>query len=290
MNFIRLCTLLLVLLFTVPKVAFADHKYPRNLSANGPWKTNLQYMTGTARSDLLINDRGRKLAVDQAGVPTLIEIDGVLRAYFQWAPTGDDTIQFFDHIGYSDLSNGRWSEPQIITIDHDQRQRHEYPFDPTVVALTEGGYRLYFTQNETRRAGPNNKMTLGSAFSEDGVNFVMEPGDRLKLEDTKINDCAVIFFNGLWHLIAPNHDKMGEGYYATSQDGLSFERQDDLFMSGGAWLGNMVEHRGAVYFFGTGFTLKTRDFKTWQRAQRSRMADPGVAIFDGKVHVLAVGM
>ena len=48
--------------------------------------------------------------------------------------------------------------------------------------------------------------------------------------------------------------------------------------------------RGEVYFFGTGFTLKTKDFKRWERVQRNRMADPGVAISNGKLHVLSVGM
>jgi hypothetical protein len=275
---------------TVPHLALSDHIYPRNLSANGPWKTNLQYITGRAQGDLPVTDRNRKMVIDQAGVPALIDMDGVLRAYFQWAPTKDDTIQYFDHIGFSTLENGRWSSPQIINIDFDRRRAHTYPFDPTVVALPQGGYRLYFTQNESRRAGPSNKMTLGSAYSEDGVNFAIEPGHRLKLDDRRINDCAVIYFDGKWHLISPNHDKMGEGYYATSEDGLTFERQDDLFMSGGAWLGNMVEHRGAVYFFGTGFTLKTKDFKRWERVQRNRMADPAVAISNGKLHVLSVGM
>ena len=55
-------------------------------------------------------------------------------------------------------------------------------------------------------------------------------------------------------------------------------------------MGNMVEHRGEVYFFGTGFTLKTKDFKRWERVQRNRMADPGVAISNGKLHVFSVGM
>lgn len=286
----RLALLFLVLLSAGPNVALSDHIYPRNLSANGPWKTNLQHITAGVRGDLQVSDRNRRLAVDQAGVPALIEMNGVVRAYFQWAPTADDTIQFFDHIAYSDFDNGRWSAPQIISIDYERGRAHKYPFDPTVVALPEGGYRLYFTRNQSRRAGPSNKMTLGSAYSADGVTFSTEPGDRLKLDDRRINDCAVIFFDGKWHLISPNHDKMGEGYYAISDDGLTFERQDDLFMSGGAWLGNMVEHDGAVYFFGTGFTLKTRDFKTWEKVQRNRMADPGVAISGGKLHILSVGM
>ncbi len=290
MRIIPLLVLATGLLITAPTPALADHKMPKNLTANGPWKTNLQYMTGSVRGDLSVNDRGRKLAIDQAGVPTLIEVNGSLRAYFQWAPTADDTIRFFDHIGYSDLKNGRWSKPEIITIDYDERRPHTYPFDPTVVALESGGYRLYFTRNQQRRAGPSNKMTIGSAYSKDGINFAIEPGERLKLEDRRINDCAVVFFHGLWHLIAPNHDRMGQGYYATSKDGLTFERQDNLQMNGGAWLGNMIAHNDAVFFFGTGFTLKTRDFKTWERVQRNRMADPGVAIFDAKVHVLAVGM
>ena len=63
-----------------PMTASADHKMPRNLSANGPWKTNLQWVTGKASRGFKIDDRSRSLAVDQAGVPALIKAEEGLRA------------------------------------------------------------------------------------------------------------------------------------------------------------------------------------------------------------------
>ncbi len=103
----------------MPVTANADHKMLRNLSANGPWKTNLQWVKGKAIRGFKIDDRGRSLAVDQAGVPAPIGVEEGLRAYFQWAPTDESTIRFFDHIGYSDLVDGRWTAPQIVTFDAD---------------------------------------------------------------------------------------------------------------------------------------------------------------------------
>ena len=58
----RLALLFLVLLSAGPNVALSDHIYPRNLSANGPWKTNLQHITAGVRGDLQVSDRNRRLA------------------------------------------------------------------------------------------------------------------------------------------------------------------------------------------------------------------------------------
>ena len=274
-----------------PMTASADHKMPRNLSANGPWKTNLQWVTSKASRGFKIDDRSRSLAVDQAGVPALIKVEEGLRAYFQWAPTDESTIRFFDHIGYSDLIDGRWTSPQIVTFDADfsSRDRHKYPFDPALVRLDDGRYRMYFTRNNSAARPPVRDFSIGSAISDDGVFFRIEPGDRIKLDDGPINDCSVIFFDGLWHLISPDHTNIGVGFYATSQDGLTFERQENLFFEGGAWLGNMIEHEGEVFFVGTGFTLKTNDFAGWQLVDRNRFADAGAALFNGEIHVLSVG-
>lgn len=266
----------------------ADHKFPRDLSNNGPWKTELTWLTSSEKSGFKVDPKSGELSVAQAGVPTLAVVNGTLRAYFQWAPTDSRNLENFDHIGYSDFSDGAWSFPKSITVDYDLRRPLNYPFDPTVVALPEGGFRLYFTSNNSEKRGLKSNLSIGSATSADGVNFAREPGDRLKLDGKRINDCAVIYFDGIWHLIAPNHDQPGVGYHATSNDGLTFERQEDLLQSGGAWLGNMVERNGEVYFYGTGFTLKTLDFKRWKVVQNHRLADPGAAFFEGKMHVMYV--
>ena len=107
--------------------------------------------------------------------------------------------------------------------------------------------------------------------------------------------CSVIFFDGLWHLISPDHTNIGVGFYATSQDGLTFERQENLFFEGGAWLGNMIEHEGEVFFVGTGFTLKTNDFAGWQLVDRrpspsELLGDLGVEPLQGVEVVPLIGV
>lgn len=285
----RLLFASLLTCFLQATLVSADHRYPRDLSKNGPWKTELTWLTASERSGFKINQNSAEIAISQAGVPTLAVVDGSLRAYFQWAPTDDENIKYFNHIGYSDFHDGVWSLPKPIEVDFDSRNPLNYPFDPTIVPLTEGGFRLYFTSNNAEKRGSKSNLSIGSATSADGVNFTREPGNRLQLDGKRINDCAIIYFNGKWHMIAPDHDQPGVGYYATSNDGLTFERQDDLFQSRGAWLGNMVERDGVVFFYGTGFTLKTSNFQRWQVVQRHRLADPGAAFFDGKMHVMSVG-
>ncbi len=285
---LRFLTISVLFLFTQAYAAQADHKFPRDLSRNGPWKTKLNWMTTTDRDNFKIHRKSGKTVVSQAGVSTLAVVDGRLRAYFQWAPTGDQNEKYFDHIAYVDYLDGNWSSPEIIEIDIDKENPRGYPFDPTIVPLPKGGFRLYFTVNNATQRGSKD-LSIKSAISSDGISFVLETGDRLKLDGQSINDCAVIFFDDLWHLIAPNHDKAGVGYYATSPDGVTFERQDDLYHPGGAWLGNMVRHDNTVYFFGTGFTLRTSDFRRWELVQKHRLADPGVALFEGEMHVITVG-
>ena len=81
MNF-RFCgaTVCLLMAILTPVTANADHKMPRNLSANGPWRP-AQWVTGKASRGFK-STTASSLAVDQAGVPALIEVEEELRAYF----------------------------------------------------------------------------------------------------------------------------------------------------------------------------------------------------------------
>jgi hypothetical protein len=80
----------------------------------------------------------------------------------------------------------------------------------------------------------------------------------------------------------------GSAYHATSKDGLSFARVDDVSLGDDSrWLGNAQSDGKTITFFGTGhgvFTATSTDGVTWQPAGRFTVqgADPGaVAAKDG---------
>ena len=66
-----------------------------------------------------------------------------------------------------------------------------------------------------------------------------------------------------------NGPQPGVGYHATSTDGLTFARQDDVRVDGPrAWLGNAQSDGDGIHFFGTGpqgvWTATSQDGQTWR--------------------------
>jgi len=81
----------------------------------------------------------------------------------------------------------------------------------------------------------------------------------------------------------------GNGYHATSRDGLKFERAADVKLAGeNRWLGNVQSDGGQLVFFGSGpgpWPVTSADGVTWKPASSSVRvpgADPGaVKLRDG---------
>jgi hypothetical protein len=89
-------------------------------------------------------------------------------------------------------------------------------------------------------------------------------------------------------MITPSHNRDGKGYYATSNDGLTFIRKNDVRVKvKGDWLGNIVIQDGDVYFFGTGFVAKTNNFNDWEVISKHRLQDPAVIFSKGKTIVVS---
>jgi len=239
---------------------------------------------------------------ERAGVATLARMkDDRLIAAFQSFPADDP--KNFDRVAvrFSGDEGRTWTPPQPIVMA-DLEADLMRPFDPTLVVLPDGRVRLYFTSNRTRdlrRSMP----AIYSAISDDGVNYRFEPGVRFAVEGRMVIDCAVTLHGGSFHLIVPDNGAAGEpgrgaaprsaagrGYYAVSQDGLTFTRQQDLVMprAENRWLGNLVSDQNRLYFFGTGpgpwplVSVNGRQWSSEPKAFRIQGADPAaVKLKDG---------
>ena len=272
-------SLIALFLILIPFQASSDHWGKPKIDGPGPWEENLSTASVKGMS-FEIGKKGQ-LLIRQAGVANLLEYKGVPRVYFQWLPTVNNLHSNFDHVAFMDLRNEKWSAPRVVNIPFADKPK-KYPVDPTVVKLPNGDLRMYFTS--VRKKG----TFIGSAISSDGFNFLIEKGKRLKEDNVDFKDCAVVFYKEKWHMITPSHNGDGQGFYATSSDGLNFTRESDVRVKAkGDWLGNMVITGGEVYFFGTGFVAKTNNFNDWELTSKHRLQDPAAIFFKDKTIVVS---
>jgi hypothetical protein len=192
-----------------------------------------------------------------------------------------------------------------------------FPFDPTLVPLPDQRIRLYFTSALGRRLDLN-PPAIYSAVSANGVDFVVEPGVRFGIAGRQVIDSAVVLHRGVYHLFAPDNGPVGPpprpggppaipgqgpprsvGYHATSADGLTFTRDDDVRVDGARrWLGNAQSDGDVIRFFGTGgpgtpgiWTATSADGRGWQleaAGLRVPGADPGAVKGRDGAWILAV--
>jgi hypothetical protein len=286
-----------------------------NRSRPGPWDNDvLVYRVPVDR--LAAPER---LAVfPRAGVPTIARMaDGRLIAAHQHFP--EDRDEDFDKVAvrFSADEGRTWTAPEVMRISG-LPEGARFPFDPTLLVLPDGRVRLYFTF--MRQRGSPAPQVIASAVSSNGLDFVVEPGVRFGIEGRPVIDSAVVLHNGTVHLFAPDNGaatagrapgaqpgpppgpsdarEPGVGYHATSVDGLTFSRADDVRMEGGRrWLGNALSDDGVIRFFGTGpggiWTATSEDGATWRLDSGSIRvpgADPGaVRLRTGGWLVIATG-
>jgi hypothetical protein len=263
---------------------------------------------------------------ERAGVPTLARMkDGRLIAAHQHFP--EDQEAAFDKVAvrFSSNEGKTWTPPEVIGLEG-LPEGMRFPFDPTLVALPDGRVRLYFTSVRGRRLEASTPA-ICSAISNDGVHYTFEPSIRFSVEGRIVIDCAVVLHQGIFHLYAPDNGpqsrpgerptgvggrpRIGIGYHATSRDGLSFTRVNDVRVEGQRrWLGNAQSDGKLITFFGIGepgrggaagpgqqrgglWVATSADGQSWQLDERPPLllgADPGaVAARDGAWVVAATG-
>ena len=216
----------------------------RVVSALGPWAHDLKLCVGTSADTF-----GPPAPfVAQAGVPSLARRgNGQLVAVFQWFPYENPSA--FDQVATCFSSDGgrTWNTPRSLTFSG-LPAGYQRPFDPTVTVAEDGSLRLYFTCSPQ---SPTPVNGFYSARSMDGLNYTFEEGVRFYPGRATV-DCAVLRWNGQWHLVSPIGAPQDGAYHAVSVDGLSFTRLADIPSVGGAnWTGNLVEVGNALRFYGS---------------------------------------
>ncbi|MBN1421346.1 MAG: exo-alpha-sialidase [Planctomycetes bacterium] len=255
----------------------------------GPWNNDLVIATST--DGLRFTLQGT--FVERGGVPSIAEGErGRLIAAFQWFPLDDR--ERFDKIAVrtSDDGGKTWTDPQTIEIAGMPETLHR-AFDPTIVALEGGRWRLYFS---SERAGQlRGNRAIFSAVSDDGIRYTFEEGMRFGFDRGETYDCAVARIRNEWHLYCPAPGQ-GVGYHAVSRDGLAFEQVEDVQVMGARdWLGCALAVDGGLRFYGSGeggWSAFSKDGDEWIVDMPARFpgADPGVARNrDGLYIMIATG-
>ena len=257
---------------------------------DGPWNRDL--LVAYSGDGLSFGEAAR--FVERAAVPCVIrDSAGRLVAVFQWFPF--DAADAFDQVAvvFSEDAGTTWSSPEQMTVTGLPGNLMR-PFDPTVVQLDDGRYRLYITSNERTGGG---RPAIYSAVSNDGVAYTFEPGARFAPAAGTV-DASVVRFGGAWHLYSHTMEaNTGRGFHAVSSDGLAFEELPMVDAgSGRQWIGNAVAQGGTLRYYGSGrdgvWSATSADGSAWTLDAGWRLAggDPSAAILaDGEVMLVFVG-
>lgn len=243
--------------------AVSDAVQVRVVTAEGPWTRDLLIAVGAGPEGW----GPFSTFVARAGVPSLARLPGGrLVAVFQWFPYEDPDA--FDRVAvaFSDDGGRTWTPPRPVVVQG-LPQGYQRPFDPTVTVTPSGEVRLYFTSSPPTGGSPNPSNGFYSALSTDGMAYTFEPGARFFPGRSTV-DCAVLRWNGRWHLVSPVGAPQEGAYHAVSDDGLAFERLPDIPGSAAVtWIGNLVAVGDALRFYGSSpqgvWHASTADGATW---------------------------
>lgn len=228
--------------------------------------------------------------VERAGVPCLTQgAYGRLIAVFQWFPF--EQREAFDKIAvcFSTDRGATWTPPKTVSIEG-LPDGYSRSFDPTIVMLDNTRFRLYFTSMKE-----GGTTAIFSAISKDATHYTFEPGMRFGVDGENVVDCSVAKLGDTWHLYAPVPRENGHAYHAVSKDGVKFERQAEVSVSGRAsWIGNVIAVDDGLRFFGSGggWSARSKDGSTWQREDGSRAngGDPAAwRLQDGSYLLIVTG-
>jgi hypothetical protein len=232
--------------------------------------------------------------VERAGVPCVIrDSQGRLVAVFQWFPFEDE--EAFDQVAVTFSGDGgaTWAAPAKVTVAGMPANLMR-PFDPALVQVEDGRYRLYFTSNERVGGG---RPAIYSAISSDGLTYTFEPGARFAPAAGTV-DASVVWFAGAWHLFSHTMEaNTGKGFHAVSTDGLAFEQLPMVDVgSGHQWIGNAVVMDGALRYYGSGregvWSATSSDGSAWTLDAGTRLpgGDPSAVVLkSGEVMLVYVG-
>jgi len=153
-----------------------------------------------------------RLIIDHASVPHPTQLaNGSIVVYYV-----NGSIDTFDCSITEDGINYKYGDCKLFNYTTQKA------WDPYVIKLDNGKYRLFFFGPEQGGPGQLPQMAsnkIYSALSDDGINFYQESG--IRFQHNEITDPAVIFVDGVWKMYLAK----GPGVLiATSSDGYSFTK------------------------------------------------------------------
>lgn len=296
---ILIAVFLSAVLNTHPAAAQQVEKRQHRSPLEGPWNHDLQIMMSRDGEKFF----GRHTIMERGGVPCVAREDsGRLILVFQWFPY--DNPEAFDKVSvsFSDDEGETWTVPEPVIIENFPHNLMR-PFDPTIVILKDGSYRLYYT---SRRMNTDSKPEIYSASSVDAVHYSFEKGVRSVDAGGGVVDSSAVYWNGEWHLFAhefidPRNGRKNDSeyreraYHAVSKDGLNFVAADRILLpEKRSWIGNFVKIDDELVFYGSGestWSAVSIDGYNWEFRDGGRIGGDPAAFraTDGSFRVIFTG-
>lgn len=191
----------------------------------------------------------------QGKMPTIVKIsDGKWRMYFVkqaaiHSATSKDGLKWTIEKGIRLTAGGQYDPDNIA--------------HPAVIALSTGGYRMYY-DGEVRRTEQDYTWRILSATSEDGLSWVKDEGVRINVEE------APLYANLVWSSYAGYDSSEGlyHLYFAT-------EQSSDSTLPNGIY--SATSHDGLI------FTISQEPELTSENGETSSYQDPFILDFpEGK--------
>jgi len=197
------------------------------------------YIVSASSSDGLSWQEDDILIRDHSSVPDYAILDdGTQMIYFV------DGV--YDTLGCIESKDGKTFAESECRIYNFTKEK---VWDPNVVSIGNGTYRLFFFSPEFEPSigQPNSfdqpKNRIFSAISKNGKDWLMEPG--IRYEDISITDPSVIKRDdGTWHMFVSHGNTIIQ---AESSDGLTFKRLQEIKTIGG--VPDVTSINGKYYLF-----------------------------------------
>jgi len=253
----------------------------------GPWNSGLYI--ATSEDGLTFTDE--KLFLEHSGVANLIEIsDGTLIATFQYFSFINEDM--FNIIAYTTSSDSgkTWSSVKPVKVNDLSEGETKNGCDPTLVELSNGQLRLYFTHHQRGEDYPQLFSAIGDSIDSD---FLSE-GQQLSTEEI-ILDPAVVYFDDMWHHYTVKHGQEFESdpeaekisVHSISEDGLAFELVEEI-TTDMQFLGDVIEDDEGLRFYNGTKSAYSTDGYNWEIDAGDRVdgADPGVVKLDDGSYIM----
>jgi RHS repeat-associated protein len=181
-------------------------------------------------------ERGNQLLVDRARHPHVIQLpSGQLRMYYTEETTGGSASAIFSAIS---TDNGNtWIKEGVRLLDGAR-----YIYEPNVVKLRDGRYRMYYTAQNTF----DSRWDIFSAISDDGMSWSKEAGVRIPrtFGGTHVGSPEVTTLpDGSWRMYFSGSTdfatQAGSMLSAVSTDGLIWTKEAGVRIPATSWNENV---------------------------------------------------